>query len=62
MWKWMARLDSACQKGLESTSYDFFNSSDDASTGGEVCWGEIMKSEIGHVFACGATTSDAMGK
>jgi hypothetical protein len=41
--KWMARLDSAHQKGLETTSHEVFNCSGDASTGGEVCWGKILK-------------------
>ena len=43
MAKWMLRLDSTCQKGLETPLHEISDCSGDASTGGEVCWGRILK-------------------
>jgi len=37
------QLDSAHQTGLESTPYEPSDCSCDVSTGGQVCWGGILK-------------------
>ena len=48
MAKWRLQLDLAHQKGLETSLHEISDCSGDTSTGGEVCWGGILK--IGQTF------------
>jgi len=61
--KWGPQLDSARRIGLESTPHESSDCSVDVSTGGEVYWAKIRKSEMWeNVFNGGATPSGRVDK